>query len=182
MSHAYDIRRKVAMLAALYVVPLLALVLSCSGLAPMRAQAQSGRPLEKVNFLLDFTPYGKHAPFFAALDHGFWKDAGFDVTIIKGEGSATTVASYAAGAVDFAFADTATLILARPKGVRVKLTGVIHDKSLYAAGTLEENNIKTPKDFKGKRMGSSVGDAARVMFPAFAKLNGVDPAQCNGPI
>jgi len=137
-------------------------------------QAQTGRPLEKITFLLDFTPYGKHAPFFAALEKGFWKDAGFDVTIIKGEGSATTISSYAAGAVNFAFSDTPTLILARSKGALVKVAGVIHDKSLYALGTLVENNIKTPQDLKGKRIGSSVGDASRVMFPAFAKLNGID--------
>ena len=137
-------------------------------------QAQTGRPLEKITFLLDFTPYGKHAPFFAALEKGFWKDAGFDVTIIKGEGSATTISSYAAGAVNFAFSDTPTLILARSKGALIKVAGVIHDKSLYAFGTLEENNIKTPQDLKGKRIGSSVGDASRVMFPAFAKLNGID--------
>ena len=138
------------------------------------AQAQTGRPLEKITFLLDFTPYGKHAPFFVALEKGFWKDAGFDVTIVKGEGSATTISSYAAGAVNFAFSDTPTLILARSKGAPVKVAGVIHDKSLYALGTLVENNIKTPQDLKGKRIGSSVGDASRVMFPAFAKLNGVD--------
>jgi NitT/TauT family transport system substrate-binding protein len=151
-------------------------IVSHNGLAPARlAQAQVSRPLEKITFLLDFTPYGKHAPFFAALDKGFWKDAGFDVTIVKGEGSATTVSSYAAGAVDFAFADTPTVILARAKGALVKVAGIIHDKSLYAAGTLEENNIKAPQDLKGKRIGSSVGDASRVMFPAFAKLNGIDP-------
>jgi len=138
------------------------------------AQAQTGRPLEKITFLLDFTPYGKHAPFFAALDKGFWKDAGFDVTIVKGEGSATTIFSYAAGTVDFAFSDTPTLILARSKGAMVKVAAIIHDKSLYAIGTLEENNIKTPQDLKGKRIGASVGDASRVMFPAFAKLNGID--------
>jgi NitT/TauT family transport system substrate-binding protein len=138
------------------------------------AQAQTGRPLEKITFLLDFTPYGKHAPFFVALEKGFWKDAGFDVTIVKGEGSATTISSYAAGAVNFAFSDTPTLILARSKGVPVKVAGVIHDKSLYALGTLVENKIKTPQDLKGKRIGSSVGDASRVMFPAFAKLNGID--------
>jgi NitT/TauT family transport system substrate-binding protein len=138
------------------------------------AQAQTGRPLEKITFLLDFTPYGKHAPFFAALDKGFWKDAGFDVTIVKGEGSATTISSYAAGTVDFAFSDTPTLILARSKGAMVKVAAIIHDKSLYAVGTLEENNIKTPQDLKGKRIGASVGDASRVMFPAFAKLNGID--------
>jgi NitT/TauT family transport system substrate-binding protein len=138
------------------------------------AQAQTGRPLEKITFLLDFTPYGKHAPFFAALDKGFWKDAGFDVTIVKGEGSATTISSYAAGTVDFAFSDTPTLILARSKGAMVKVAAIIHDKSLYAIGTLEENNIKTPQDLKDKRIGASVGDASRVMFPAFAKLNGID--------
>ena len=89
-----------------------------SPLSRRRAQAQTARPLEKINFLLDFTPYGKHAPFYAAIDKGFWKDAGFDVTIIKGEGSATTVSSYAAGTVDFAIADTPTLILARARGVK----------------------------------------------------------------
>src|SRR5262249_36741893 len=150
-------------------------IISNNSLAPIRlAQAQTGRPLEKITFLLDFTPYGKHAPFFAALDKGFWKDAGFDVTIVKGEGSATTISSYAAGAVDFAFSDTPTLILARSKGALIKVAGIIHDKSLYAVGTLTENNIKTPQDLKGKRIGSSVGDASRVMFPAFAKLNGID--------
>src|SRR5262249_23839905 len=101
-------------------------IISNNSLAPIRlAHAPTGRPLEKITFLLDFTPYGKHAPFFAALDKGFWKDAGFDVTIVKGEGSATTISSYAAGAVDFAFSDTPTLILARSKGALVKVAGVI---------------------------------------------------------
>jgi len=106
-------------------------IIANDGPVPIRlAQAQVGRPTEKITFLLDFTPYGKHAPFFAALDKGFWKDAGFDVTIVKGEGSATTISSYAAGAVDFAFSDTPTLILARSKGALIKVAGVIHDKSL----------------------------------------------------
>ena len=55
------------------------------------ALAQSGRPLEKITFLLDFVPYGKHAPFYVAMDKGFWKDAGFDGKIVGGEGSATTI-------------------------------------------------------------------------------------------
>ena len=46
------------------------------------ALAQSGRPPEKITFLLDFVPYGKHAPFYVAMDKGFWKDAGFDGKIV----------------------------------------------------------------------------------------------------
>lgn len=143
--------------------------------SPTTAQAQTTAPLDKITFLLDFTAYGKHTPFFVARDKGFWRDAGFDVTIVPGEGSATTVATYAAGAADFAFADVPSLILARAKGAKVKVAGIIHDKSLYALGTLEENNIKTPQDLQGKRIGSSVGDASRVMFPAFAQINHIDP-------
>jgi NitT/TauT family transport system substrate-binding protein len=172
MTHACNFRRKLCVIAAIQLVAAVAVGHSFTSTG---AQAQTARPLEKITFLLDFTPYGKHAPFFAALDKGFWKDAGFDVTIIKGEGSATTVSSYAAGTVDFAFSDTPTLILARAKGAQIKAAGIIHDKSLYAVGTLEENNIKVPQDLKGKRIGGSAGDAARVMFPAFAKLNGFDP-------
>src|SRR5262245_51479725 len=107
------------------------------GLFAGAASAQSARPLEKITFLLDFVPYGKHVPFYAAIDKGIWKDAGFDVTIVKGEGSATTVSNYAAGTADFAMADTPTLIIARARGVPVKVAGIIHDKSLYALGTLE---------------------------------------------
>ena len=58
--------------AHLATASLLALTLSAAW-----AAAQPARPLEKINFLLDFTAYGKHAPFFVAMDKGFWKDAGF---------------------------------------------------------------------------------------------------------
>jgi len=130
MSFARRIGRTPSLVAAVQIVALVAWVFF-NGTGLIRpALAQTGGTPEKINFLLDFTPYGKHAPFYAALDHGFWKDAGFDATILKGDGSATTISSYTAGAVDFAFADTATLILARAKGAKIKVAGIIHDKSL----------------------------------------------------
>jgi NitT/TauT family transport system substrate-binding protein len=92
-----------------------------------------------------------------------------------GRGIATTISSYAAGAVDFAFADS-NLIIARSRGVKVKVAGIIHDKSLYAIGTLIENHINSPQDLKGKWIGAPVGDAGRNLFSGFAKLNGLDPA------
>lgn len=146
--------------------------LICTLLDP--AFAPAAQTPEKVKFLLDFVPYGKHAMFYASLDKGFWREAGFDVTILKGEGSATTIANYAAGAVDFAFADSASLIIARGKGAKVKVAAMIHDKSLYGMGTLEGSGIKGPRDLEGKRIGGSVGDASRVIFPAFAKINNID--------
>ena len=141
---------------------------------PAAGAAQSP---EKVKFLLDFVPYGKHAMFYVSLDKGFWREAGFDVTILKGEGSGTTIASYAAGAVDFAMADGPSLIIARGKGVKVKLAAMIHDKSLFGMGALEGSGINRPKDLEGKRIGGSIGDASRVVFPAFAKINNIDESK-----
>ncbi len=155
---------------------LLVLATLCIGF-PQVAAAAAPQPVEKIKFLLDFVPYGKHAMYYVSLDKGFWKDAGFDVTILKGEGSATTVASYAAGAVDFAFADTPPVILGRAKGAKIKVVAMIHDKSLYSIQTLEENGIRTPKDLEGKRIGGSIGDAARFVFPAFAKINHIDESK-----
>ncbi len=165
MSQSRNVRRAIIVLTACCIAAIT---------FARDAQAQTAPPLEKITFLLDFVAYGKHVPFFVARDKGFWKDAGFDVTIVPGQGSATTVSSYAAGAVDFAFADVPSVILARSKGAEIKVAGIIHDKSLYAVGTVRENNIKTPQDLQGKRIGSSAGDANRILFPAFAKLNNFD--------
>jgi len=133
---------------------------------------------EPVKFLLDFVPYGKHAFFYAALEKGFWKNAGFDVTILKGDGSGATVAAMAAGAVDFGFADIPTTIIGRSKGAKVKIVGVIHEKSLYSIGWLDGvAAIKGPRDLEGKRIASSAADTNRILFPALAQIAGVDQSK-----
>jgi NitT/TauT family transport system substrate-binding protein len=133
---------------------------------------------EPVKFLLDFIPYGKHAFFYAALEKGFWKDAGFDVTILNGSGSGSTVAAIAAGAAEFGFADIPTTIIGISKGAKVKVVGVIHEKSLYSIGWLDDVvKIKGPRDLEGKRIASSAGDASRVLFPALAQIAGVDQSK-----
>ena len=40
---------------------------------------------------------------------------------------------------------------------------------------LKSSGIKGIKDFPGKKIGNPAGDGARVMWPALAKANGIDP-------
>jgi NitT/TauT family transport system substrate-binding protein len=42
--------------------------------------------------------------------------------------------------------------------------------------TLKKYGIAKPQDLAGKRIADQQGEASRVMFPAFAKANGIDPA------
>jgi len=77
------------------------------------APAAPASPPEKVKLSLNFLPYGLHIGFFAARDLGWYREAGMDVEILKGEGSADAVRRMGTGVVDFAFADLGSLIVGR---------------------------------------------------------------------
>src|SRR5215831_6931822 len=59
---------------------------------------------------LDFIIGGKHAPWFVALEKGFYAKRGLAPTIQASTGSADTVRTVASGGADFGFADIATMI------------------------------------------------------------------------
>ena len=42
---------------------------------------------EKINFQLDWIAYGRHAPYYTALDKGFYSKRGLDVSIAQGRGT-----------------------------------------------------------------------------------------------
>lgn len=130
---------------------------------------------DDVKFALDWIPYGKHAMFYVSLDKGFWKDAGLDVTILRGYGSGDTAKRIAAGSEQFGFAAVQSMITAKSRGAKLKMIGMIHDKALDTVATLQGNKITKPADLEGKVIGSPEGNAVRVIFPAFARINKFDP-------
>jgi NitT/TauT family transport system substrate-binding protein len=140
------------------------------GLAP-KAQAA-----EKVIFLLDWIIYGKHAAFFVAKDNGYYKKYGYDVEYKRGFGSGDTIKKVAAKVARIGFADAASLVNARANSdVKVKMVSVIHAKTIMVAAFLSDKPYKTPKDLAGAKIGSPVANAVRVVWPAFATANGLDP-------
>src|SRR3954468_10060426 len=75
---------------------------------------------EKIVLLMNFTIQGDHGPFFVAKEKGYFKQAGLDVDIQRGFGSADTVKKIVAGAADVGFADPVPLIQAVAEGQQVK--------------------------------------------------------------
>jgi NitT/TauT family transport system substrate-binding protein len=75
-------------------------------------QAQAAE-LKPANVRMDFIIGGKHAPWFVALEKGFYAKRGLNVTIQSSTGSADTVRTIGAGGADFGFADISTTIVAR---------------------------------------------------------------------
>jgi NitT/TauT family transport system substrate-binding protein len=51
-------------------------------------RAGVSRALDNVTLITDFGYNGRHAFSFVALDRGYYRDAGLEVKIVRGQGSA----------------------------------------------------------------------------------------------
>jgi NitT/TauT family transport system substrate-binding protein len=128
---------------------------------------------KSVTAVLDVTPYGKHAPFYVALEKGFWKDRGLDVSLQAGKGSADAVTKVASGAGQFALADTSVVVLARGnQNLPVMTTAMYHYRNLMSEVTLEDSGITKPEDLVGSNQHVTAGEGSFVLLPALAKANG----------
>ncbi len=132
---------------------------------------------EKVSFALNWIPYGLHLGVYAAAAEGFYKAKGIDIHISRGFGSGDTAKRIAAGAEDFGLADADSVILARAKGLPLKMVAMILARSPDIVYYLKGKGIKTLKDLAGHSAGTSVGGAPLLLFPALAKAAGLDRAR-----
>ena len=130
---------------------------------------------EPVSFLLNWVAGGDHAPYYYAQKMGWYKNAGIDLTLLQGKGSMVAAQAAGAGADTFGLADMTTVLVAIGKGANE--TAVMNVYANYPGGFywLKSSGIKSVKDLAGKKIGNPPGDAARSLWPALAKANGVDP-------
>ncbi|MSP98503.1 MAG: ABC transporter substrate-binding protein [Betaproteobacteria bacterium] len=131
----------------------------------------------KVKLVLDWAWQAQHAIWTLAQDNGHFAKEGLDVTIDRGFGSGDTIAKVAAKTYEFGFADGTILIKFNAEQPADQLTAalIILDASPNAVIFLKSSGIKTPKDLEGKSASTTKNDGTNVMFPAFARLTGIDP-------
>ena len=130
---------------------------------------------EAVNLTLNWTPTADHSPFYYAKAQGWYEKAGIDLTIETGKGSGVSALKVGSGGSPFGIADLATALVARSKGADVVALMSIYANTGQTFYWLKSYGVNGPKDFPGHKIGNPPGDAARVMWPAFAKATGIDP-------
>ena len=138
-------------------------------LAPASASAQ------KVTLTLNWVVGGDHAPYFYALKNGWYKEAGVDLDIEAGRGSAASAQKVAAGSTQIGLTDMAGALLFNGKGANLVGVMNIYANSPQGMYWKKSSGIKSVKDLAGKRIGNPAGDGARTMWPALAKAHGIDP-------
>jgi len=128
----------------------------------------------KVDFILNWVPGGDHAPYYYAKKMGWYKDAGLDVNLEPGKGSAVAVQKVAAGANPVGLADMPNALALRGKGADTVGVFNVYANSPQGLYWLKSSGIKSVKDLAGKKIGNPAGDGARTIWPALAKANGMD--------
>lgn len=131
-----------------------------------------------VKFTLDWAIQGNHAIWTVAQEKGYFTKEGLNVKIDRGFGSGDAVTKVASGAYDIGFSDINAVIKFNGENPGNPVIGVFQtfDKTLNSIITLKKSGIKGPKDLAGKNVGAPEADSSRLMFPAFAQANGLDPA------
>jgi NitT/TauT family transport system substrate-binding protein len=163
-------------LSILVVLPLvLAIVGLVVGLGPDSPSAQ--QPPQKVVFALNWFPVGDHAAYWVALEKGYYRQRGLDVDMQNSKGSGDSIAKVDTGRADVGLADSAVVIASAARGTRIKVVGMVFDKSPLNIWSRKEAPITKPKDLEGKSVAAPPGDGQRQMFPAFARLHGIDQSK-----
>jgi NitT/TauT family transport system substrate-binding protein len=130
---------------------------------------------EKVDFILNWVAGGDHVPYYYAKKMGWYAQAGIDLNIEQGKGSALAIQKVGAGANPLGLADMANALTLRGKGAETVGVYNVYANSPQGLYWLKSSGIKGVKDFAGKKIGNPAADGARPMWPALAKANGIDP-------
>ena len=129
-----------------------------------------------IKFTLDWAFQGPTAAFIVAEALGYYDEAGLQVTIDRGNGSAGAIQRVATGAYQMGFADINALVefnVANP-GNTAKAVMMVYDAPPFGVYALKRSGITKPADLVGKRLGAPVFDASYKLFPAFAAKTGID--------
>ena len=128
-----------------------------------------------VTFSLDFRALGRHAAWYVALEKGYYKNAGLDVTIIPSQGTAQAIQSVESKAAQFAFSDVAGLVAARANSqATAKMVAVIYQKAPYAIFSLRSGaNVTKPEQLENLEIASGAGSFTQKVIEAFMKSKGL---------
>jgi NitT/TauT family transport system substrate-binding protein len=132
-----------------------------------------------VKFALDWKFEGPAAPYFVAIDKGYYKAEGLDVTIDSGPGSVAGIARVAAGTYPIGFFDINSLVKFRDQNPdkAVKAVMMVYDRPPFSVVTVTRTGIVKPKDLEGKVLGAPAADGACAQWKAFVKENGIDDSK-----
>ena len=108
---------------------------------------------DKVTLQLKWVTQAQFAGYYVALDKGFYKDAGLDVTIKAGGPDIAPAQVIAGGGADVVLDWMPSALASREKGLSLVNIAQPFKSSGMMLTCRKDSGIKTPEDFRGKTLG-----------------------------
>jgi len=132
---------------------------------------------DSIKVRLDWTPWGSHAPIHLAMQKGWFKQAGLDVSVEDGNGSVTTVQLVGAGNFDVGHASLAPMMIARDKGLPVRAIANFARKNDIGLLVPRGAGIRSPQDLAGKKIIFTAGSLEAPFLDTFLAKGGLKREQ-----
>jgi NitT/TauT family transport system substrate-binding protein len=147
-------RKKITWLVS-FITLFSVLLIACS--SDEKDQATPAPSLMPVSLQLQWVTQAQFAGYYVALDKGWYREEGIDLTIKPGGPDMVPVDLVAAGTRDFGTTLLADLCVAIQRGSPVISIGQIQQANGIILIAKKSSGIKHPKDFVGKRVGVWLG-------------------------
>jgi len=158
----------------LVVAALLAVAAALAVTAGTTSRASAASKLTKVTIQLKWVPQAQFAGYYAALDRGYYKAAGLDVTLKNGGPNIIPEQVVAQGSAQFGVDWLPSLLSARDTGTQLVNIAQVFSRSGMTQLTWRSSGITSVSQFKGKKIANWLGGNQYELFAALAKygMNG----------
>jgi NitT/TauT family transport system substrate-binding protein len=150
---------------------------ACAGDDPGGPGSSEQGSLRKVSLRLDWLWGSEHAPYFVALEKGYFEDEGLDVEILEGEGSTVSAKLVANGSNDFGVVAAGTVIASVSQELPLKTVATLFQSIPTAIAYGTDDPIDDLSDLHGKKLGVVTDSVTYNEWGAVADLNEVDRGQ-----
>jgi NitT/TauT family transport system substrate-binding protein len=127
---------------------------SDSGSKTAASSTTGAKKMTKVKLQLQWFTQAQFAGYFAAVDQGFYKDAGLDVDILEGGTDIVPQTQLAQGKADYAIAWVPKALQSREQGAAITDVGQVFQRSGTLQVSFKDKNITKAADLKGKKVGN----------------------------
>lgn len=150
------------------------LVVAAAVAAGTATRASAAPQLTKVTLQLKWVPQAQFAGYYAALDLGYYKAAGLDVTLKNGGPNIIPEQVVASGQAQVGVDWLPSLLAARDKGTQLVNIAQVFARSGMTQLTWKSSGITTIAQMRGKKVANWLGGNQYELFAALTKA-GINP-------
>jgi NitT/TauT family transport system substrate-binding protein len=154
-----------------------ALALTACSTTPQAATGPSSPPglTTPVTLQLQWFTQGQFAGYYAAIDQGFYREQGLDVTIKEGGVDIVPQTVLAQGQADFAIAWVPKALASREQGAAITDVAQVYQRSGTRQVSFKDKGITSPAQLAGKKVGNWGFGNEFELFAGMTKA-GITPA------